>query len=429
MIRYESLIDLVVTWVQGQLWWPAAEGVVLVRDLDGRVRLVVDGAVAVESEALFEGLAVGWTGGILSTGGSADEREVARVIRGRASQWPSRWPVEVDDGFGNRIPVDRQKWKAYERFTGKEPWLIDAPAKEAWPLVAQAPKVIAFFSFKGGVGRTTSMALLAARYAREGRKVVCIDLDLEAPGLGEVTGAPGEVGTLDLLLGFHISGEVPSDHVIEVVRQGTVAGASVAVIPAGGLDDSYVEKVARLDYLSAEGQSPVEEGLRTMLRTVRSTLNPELIFLDARAGIHDLAGMAVLSLAHASVVVVRPERQSKAGLSLVLPLYAARRHGPERRLLLALAFVEKTSAEVDRWRGEIYDVCLAAGLYGEDEEPPSLDDDQAPHAPVVLHENPVLARSESLVDVVPQTLDDPDLIELQRRLDALVAPEEPDAAQ
>jgi len=44
-------------------------------------------------------------------------------------------------------------------------------------------KVISFFSFKGGVGRTALLANLGAFWAAQGKVVVLMDLDLTAPGL------------------------------------------------------------------------------------------------------------------------------------------------------------------------------------------------------------------------------------------------------
>jgi MinD-like ATPase involved in chromosome partitioning or flagellar assembly len=44
-------------------------------------------------------------------------------------------------------------------------------------------KVISFYSFKGGTGRTTTTANVAAEIARRGGNVVAIDLDIDGPGL------------------------------------------------------------------------------------------------------------------------------------------------------------------------------------------------------------------------------------------------------
>jgi len=45
---------------------------------------------------------------------------------------------------------------------------------------------VALYSFKGGVGRTTTTTLLAWQLAKRGKKVLVVDLDLESPGLGEL---------------------------------------------------------------------------------------------------------------------------------------------------------------------------------------------------------------------------------------------------
>jgi cellulose biosynthesis protein BcsQ len=61
------------------------------------------------------------------------------------------------------------------------------PAQEGDPgSQAQLPqpgKIYTFYSFKGGVGRSMSMANIAVLLAAQGKKVLIIDFDLEAPGL------------------------------------------------------------------------------------------------------------------------------------------------------------------------------------------------------------------------------------------------------
>ena len=44
-------------------------------------------------------------------------------------------------------------------------------------------KVVTFYSYKGGVGRTLALANVAVCLVRWGYRVLCIDWDLEAPGL------------------------------------------------------------------------------------------------------------------------------------------------------------------------------------------------------------------------------------------------------
>ena len=76
-------------------------------------------------------------------------------------------------------------------------WLR-SPARSSAP-----PTHIVFASLKGGVGRSTALCVLAAHLAARGRRVLAIDMDLEAPGLGNML-LPGktlpEFGLLDWLV-------------------------------------------------------------------------------------------------------------------------------------------------------------------------------------------------------------------------------------
>ncbi len=55
-----------------------------------------------------------------------------------------------------------------------------------WPyedaLSGDKPKVITFYSFKGGMGRTTTLASVALQLVRKKKNVMMIDMDIEAPG-------------------------------------------------------------------------------------------------------------------------------------------------------------------------------------------------------------------------------------------------------
>jgi stress-induced morphogen len=66
------------------------------------------------------------------------------------------------------------------------------------------PIVVTFYSLRGGVGRSTALAYTARILASRGRTVLCVDMDLEAPGLAALFGRENEVkpdqGLLSILL-------------------------------------------------------------------------------------------------------------------------------------------------------------------------------------------------------------------------------------
>ena len=45
--------------------------------------------------------------------------------------------------------------------------------------------IVTFYSYKGGVGRSFCLANVAVQLARWGNRVLCVDFDLDAPGLHE----------------------------------------------------------------------------------------------------------------------------------------------------------------------------------------------------------------------------------------------------
>jgi hypothetical protein len=70
-------------------------------------------------------------------------------------------------------------------------------------------KVVAFYSFKGGVGRTNCLLSVAYTLARRGRKVLVADWDLHAPGLSlmqcmqPARSGPTRTGILEYLAALH----------------------------------------------------------------------------------------------------------------------------------------------------------------------------------------------------------------------------------
>ena len=49
-------------------------------------------------------------------------------------------------------------------------------------------RVVTFYSFKGGVGRTLALLNVAASLIARGNRVLIVDFDLEAPGFDRALG-------------------------------------------------------------------------------------------------------------------------------------------------------------------------------------------------------------------------------------------------
>ena len=71
-------------------------------------------------------------------------------------------------------------------------------------MINPSPRVVAFYSYKGGVGRSLALANTGVKLAMQGHRVLLVDLDLEAPGLHDIhpfrnVSVPASGGLLELL--------------------------------------------------------------------------------------------------------------------------------------------------------------------------------------------------------------------------------------
>lgn len=427
-----ALPDLVATveeWVE----FPALRYACAVRDLRGRVRLVVDAPEALALDPLSRALGHrlgGWfLGPVLSTSaGSPAERRLAGEVLRRATGWPLGWPTHRTDVLGVQHPI-APRWRGYQRVLSKQAWLDGAPSEGAWPLEEGQPVIAAFYSFKGGVGRTTVLGIVAWQLARAGKKVVCVDLDVEAPGLGSLLGIHGEGSVMEHLLTHAATHQAPPD---DPVHASTVHGVTVHVVPAGSLGRSYLEKLGRLDYLgTATAQdSPVARALRVLLERIRGQHRPDFILLDCRAGIHDLGGLSLNDLAHLDVLVGRDSPQGREGLALTLEVLAARRSLRGRRILIVQTFVplpldsDAGKATRARFGHAMYEACERT-LYAELEDLPGEEDSQVAHYPWPVGQLDELASCQRLDDISVGTLGSQVFQDIRARLEALAAPEAP----
>lgn len=170
--------------------------------------------------------------------------------------------------------------------------------------------VVTFYSYKGGVGRSFTLANVAVLLARWGYRVLTIDWDLEAPGLhhyfAPVLPCAPSGGVIDLASDFLAGADEPST---QAVRLGLDNG-TVALLAAGRQDGSYTGRVQAIDW-----EELYERGFATFLERCRAawTENYDFILIDSRTGISDIAGICTAHLPDRLVVLFTANDQSVRG--------------------------------------------------------------------------------------------------------------------
>lgn len=174
----------------------------------------------------------------------------------------------------------------------------------AFPLNGHTgPKRFTFYSMKGGVGRSTTVAILAWHLAVQGKRVLIVDLDLESPGigttlLGESLPAWGVVDWfVEDVLG---NGNTILESMVSEsrIQDFSMYGGRIAVVPAFGSETGdYFVKLGRA-YLERgpTGQETWPKRLGRMLEALEHQEKPDLVLLDSRTGLHDTSAALVLAM-------------------------------------------------------------------------------------------------------------------------------------
>ncbi len=355
---------------------------VLVRDLFGRIRVVVEAEKKPSgwksrAQELHRALGA-YSPGADAVLVMASDLAFPEV----ALESPDAHPVE---GARETHFLDRQ-------LVGQD-WL-----RSSVPLAADAPARATLFGLKGGVGRSTALACWAWQLARSGQTVLVVDLDLESPGVSATL--LGDLHRPDFgLVDWFVEGAVgQSDAVVaEMVSRSPLSAETdgeILVCPtAGRRTEEYLPKLARA-YVPVASAGPVADfaaRLAGVIAELEEIHKPSVVLLDSRAGLHDIAAVAVTRLDALSLLFAVNTSQTWQAYRYLLEHWRSvpqRTAGFRHNLRLVAALVPETGADdyLQAFRDSAYGLFLDT-LY-EEAGPGELDvfsfgrdDTDAPHFP------------------------------------------------
>jgi len=336
------------------------------------------------------------------------------------------------------LPYEGRRIRYVDRRIVGADWLISPPAN----MEDLVPPRFVFASIKGGVGRTTALCVAAADLARQGKNILVVDLDLEAPGLGSLLlreqDAP-KFGAIDYLVesgiikGAQLSSLVPG--LVAPSFLTMREGGRVDVVPAIGATtkpENYLSKLAHalLD-VGPEGSTlTVHMKIGLLLDALTSGQSYDAVFVDARAGLAELAAGPMLGLGATVLLFGTAQRQTIEDYRLLFAHLASlvkpEEESPWDKLRIVLAKATP-NAEQHRWfREELYSL-FQDYLYEEQEELEGFnfpeDDTTAPHYPIPIALNPIFAdweptrRHDELTQPFYESSFRPFITELKKRIE------------
>ncbi len=179
------------------------------------------------------------------------------------------------------------------------------------------PFFVSFYSYKGGVGRTLALANVAYLLASEGRKVVLVDFDLEAPGLHTYPFPQRDHtrgGVLDFIVEYMRRKEIPQLKDFATFGTGKVY-QNIAFIPAGKLDADYPRNLGSLDidrlYDKFLGYRFFENFKKQAAALFKDT---DYVLIDSRTGECDSAFICTHQIPDCVVLFFAMNEQNEQGI-------------------------------------------------------------------------------------------------------------------
>jgi hypothetical protein len=199
-------------------------------------------------------------------------------------------------------------------------------------------ETVAFYSYKGGVGRSLLLANAARFLAARGEGVVALDFDFEAPGLhykfggSRVSDALPQGGVVPYLIATAEGAASPpplENHMVPLQGLPYLFKGWLRLMPAGPAPrQAYWTAFKDLADKLRLGD-PSGQGLMALLdlqARIADELEPDYLLIDARTGVTELGGLATTILADTVVCMFVPNQESLDGtLAVVEALKAAPR--------------------------------------------------------------------------------------------------------
>ncbi|RNI38944.1 TIR domain-containing protein [Hanamia caeni] len=176
--------------------------------------------------------------------------------------------------------------------------------------------IITFYSYKGGVGRSMSLANIAFELSKRNKKILIVDWDLEAPGLERYFNAfqinnEGE-GLLSLLSEFKKNNTVDYTNYLWTIS--TDFKHPIYLLPSGREKDpiKYTTELERFnweDFFKPEGGGMHLENLRNQWLQ-----DFDFVLIDSRTGLSDASGVCTIMLPDVVIPMFTANYQSLFGI-------------------------------------------------------------------------------------------------------------------
>ncbi len=185
----------------------------------------------------------------------------------------------------------------------------------------QQGQIVTFYSYKGGVGRTFNLANIATCLANWGYKVLCVDWDIEAPGLKQYYSTlahdlDSATGLVQLISDFRTHKYSGWREYVTRVEVSQKTGRYIDLIFAGQYDNTYSTNVHSINWDLLYSEFDFGNFLEEVRNDWKDSY--DFIFVDSRTGITDIGGICTVQLPDTLFLILSANNQSIRGTTQVL---------------------------------------------------------------------------------------------------------------
>lgn len=189
------------------------------------------------------------------------------------------------------------------------------------------PKILSIHSFRGGTGKSSFTASLAALLAQRGRRIGVIDTDIQSPGIHVLFGLNAQ--SMPRALNDYLWGRCPIEETaLDLGAQLKTASGAAAfpnerlyLIPSS-INSGEIARVLREGYDVRQ----LIAGYRELVRSLRL----DYLLIDTHPGLNEET-LVSLAISDVLLLLLRPDRQDYQGTAVTVEV--ARRFGVPDLLL------------------------------------------------------------------------------------------------
>jgi septum site-determining protein MinD len=217
-------------------------------------------------------------------------------------------------------------------------------------------RIISIHSFRGGTGKSNTVANVAALLAARGLRVGVVDTDIQSPGIHVLFGLHGE--EISHALNDYLWGGADIQQVaLDVTRRlGGALEGRLFLIPSS-IKPGEITRVLREGY----DAQLLTRGFRELV----DTLHLDALLIDTHPGLNEETLLSIV-ISHALAIILRPDQQDYEGTGVTVAV-ARKLDVPRMLLIVNKVPAAFDPAEIQARMEQAYDCPVAAVLPHSDE--------------------------------------------------------------